>query len=81
MSSTHDEEAPQKLLRVVVLSRALGVQGIYRASISNICSAVAGTAYIVCAEPFILWLPRLQIQLLDLFMHLWLKAARSLFDL
>ena len=64
MSSTHDEEAPQKLLRVVVyttLSRALGVQGIYRASISNICSAVAGTAYVVCAEPFILWLPRLQI--------------------
>ena len=63
MSSTHDEEAPQKLLRVVVyttLSRALGVQGIYRASISNICSAVAGTAYVVCAEPFILWLPRLQ---------------------
>ena len=62
-SSTHDEEAPQKLLRVVVyttLSRALGVQGIYRASISNICSAVAGTAYVVCAEPFILWLPRLQ---------------------
>ena len=54
----------QKLLRVVVyttLSRALGVlQGIYRASISNICSAVAGTAYVVCAEPFILWLPRLQ---------------------
>ena len=64
MSSTHDEEAPQKLLRVVVyttLSRALGVQGIYRASISNICSAVAGTAYVVCAEPFILWLPRLQM--------------------
>ena len=63
MSSTHDEEAPQKLLRVVVyttLSRALGVQGIYRASISNICSAVAGTAYVVYAEPFILWLPRLQ---------------------
>ena len=63
MSSTHDEEAPQKLLRVVVyttLSRALGVQGIYRASISNICSAVAGTAYVLCAEPFILWLPRLQ---------------------
>ena len=63
MSSTHDEEAPQKLLRVVVyttLSRTLGVQGIYRASISNICSAVAGTAYVVCAEPFILWLPRLQ---------------------
>ena len=60
MSSTHDEEAPQKLLRVVVyttLSRALGVQGIYRASISNICSAVAGTAYV---GPFILWLPRLQ---------------------
>ena len=59
MSSTHDDEAPQKLLRVVVyttLSRALGVQGIYRASISNICSAVAGTAYVVCAEPFILWL-------------------------
>ena len=65
-SSTHDEEAPQKLLRVVVyttLSRALGVQGIYRASISNIGSAVAGTAYVVCAEPFILWLPRLQIGL------------------
>ena len=64
MSSTHDEEAPQKLLRVVVyttLSRALGVQGIYCASISNICSAVAGTAYVVCAEPFILWLPRLQL--------------------
>ena len=64
MSSTHDEEAPQKLLRVVVyttLSRALGVQGIYRASISNICSAVAGTAYVLCAEPFILWLPRLQV--------------------
>ena len=64
MSSTQDEEAPQKLLRVVVyttLSRALGVQGIYRASISNICSAVAGTAYVVCAEPFILWLPRLQL--------------------
>ena len=64
MSSTHDEEAPQKLLRVVVyttLSRAPGVQGIYRASISNIFSAVAGTAYVVCAEPFILWLPRLQI--------------------
>ena len=63
MSSTHDEEAPQKLLRVVVyttLSRAPGVQGIYRASVSNICSAVAGTAYVVCAEPFILWLPRLQ---------------------
>ena len=58
-SSTHDKEAPQKLLRVVVyttLSRALGVQGIYRASISNICSAVAGTAYVVCTEPFILWL-------------------------
>ena len=66
LSSTHDEEAPQKLLRVVVyttLSRALGVQGIYRASISNICSAVAGTAYVVCAEPFILWLPRLQYEL------------------
>ena len=63
---THDKEAPQKLLRVVVhttLSRALGVQGIYRASISNICSAVAGTAYVVCTEPFILWLPRLQIGL------------------
>ena len=63
MSSTHDEEAPQKLMRVVVyttLSRAAGVQGIYRASISNICSAVAGTAYVACAEPFILWLPRLQ---------------------
>ena len=40
-----------------------GIQGIYRASISNICSAVAGTAYVVCAELFILWLPRLQIQM------------------
>ena len=51
------------VLRVVVyttLSRALRVQGIYSASISNIGSAVAGTAYVVCAEPFILWLPRLQ---------------------
>ena len=41
-----------------------GIQGIYRASISNICSAVAGTAYVVCAEPFILWLPRLQMYVL-----------------
>ena len=51
------------VLRVVVyttLSRALRVQGIYSASISNIGSAVAGTAYVVCAEHFILWLPRLQ---------------------
>ena len=73
MSSTHDEEAPQKLLRVVVyttLSRALGVQGIYRASISNICSAVAGTAYVVYAEPFILWLPRLQTHIYIIYAHL-----------
>ena len=50
------------VLRVVVyttLSTAL--RGIYSASISNIGSAVAGTAYVVCAEPFILWLPRLQM--------------------
>ena len=48
-------------LRIVVyttLSRELRVQG--RARVSNIDSAVAGTAYVVCTEPFILWLPRLQ---------------------
>ena len=32
------------------------VQGIYCASVSNIDSAVAGTAYVVCAEAFIFWL-------------------------
>ena len=45
------------------LSRALRVQGIYCASVSNIDSAVAGTAYVLCAEPFILWLPRLQMEI------------------
>ena len=33
------------------------------ASVSNIDSAVDGTAYVLCAEPFILWLPRLQMYL------------------
>ena len=62
---THDKEAPQKLLVYTTLSRAPGVQGIYRASISNICSAVAGTAYVVCAEHFILWVPRLQLNIMS----------------
>ena len=34
--------------------------GIYCASVS---SAVAGTAYVVSAEAFILWLPRLQMKI------------------
>ena len=43
-----------------LFTQQAGVQGIYCASISNIDSAVAGTAYVVSAEAFILWLPRLQ---------------------
>ena len=65
LSCTYDRKPRKSCCAYIVvyttLSRAPGVQGIYRASISNICSAVAGTAYVVCAEPFILWLPRLQL--------------------
>ena len=45
---------------VLSFTQQAGVQGIYCASVSNIDSAIDGTAYVVSTEAFILWLPRLQ---------------------
>ena len=46
-------ECPLSEFPLYKFTHQAGVQGIYCASVSNIDSAVAGTAYVVSAEAFI----------------------------